>query len=239
MQCVILAGGLAQRLRPLTEKVPKSLVPVAGRPFIDHQLAWLASGGVTDVVLAIGHLGERIQDFVGDGERWGVRVRYSDEGHTLRGTGGALRLASDNGLLEPVFGVLYGDSYLALDIGDALREFLAKRPAVLMTVYRNEGRLDRSNAQLSNGLIVRYQKGFTDPAAAGMHFIDYGFSIIDRKTTMLLIQPGAVVDLAAVYGRLSEQGRVRGYEVSERFYEIGSPSGLAELEAMLQRSITA
>jgi NDP-sugar pyrophosphorylase family protein len=236
MQCVILAGGLAERLRPLTATVPKALVPVAGRPFADHQLSWLAGEGVTNVVFAIGYLGESIRSFVGTGTRWGIRVEYSDEGDALRGTGGALRLAYDRGLLEPVFGVLYGDSYLAAVIALAWSEFTATEPAVLMTVYRNEDQYDRSNAQLSDGLIVRYEKGVADPAAAGMRHIDYGFSVLDRDLVMPLIEPDAVTDLADLYHGLSAVGRVRGLEVHERFYEIGSPAGLAELEQLLAGS---
>lgn len=230
MQCVILAGGLAQRLRPLTDRVPKALVPVAGRPFADYQLSWLASEGVTDVVFAIGHLGGAVRAFVGAGERWGIRVRYSDEGDTLRGTAGAVRLAYDRGLLEPAFSVLYGDSYLAAPVAAAWSEFDATNPAVLMTVYRNEGRWDASNVKLSGSLVVRYEKG---AAAVDMHHIDYGFSIVARDAVIPLIDPAAIVDLAAVYQRLSIEGRVRGFEVSERFYEIGSPTGLAELEKLL------
>ena len=231
---MILAGGLAQRLRPLTERVPKALVPVAGRPFADHQLTWLASQGVTGVVFAIGHLGGPIREFVESGRRWGIDVRYSDEGTELRGTAGALRLAYDEGLLQPDFGVLYGDSYLTAPLDAAWEEFAATAPAVLMTVYRNEGRWDDSNAQLSGGVVVRYEKGLSDPAGAGMHHIDYGFSIIDRDQVMPRIEHRAVADLADVYRVLSAERRVRAFEVSDRFYEIGSPTGLAELEDLLQ-----
>lgn len=233
---MILAGGLAQRLRPLTETLPKALVPVAGRPFADHQLTWLASQGITDVVFAVGYLGAAIRDFVGTGDSWGIHVRYSDEGHDLRGTGGALRLAYDAGMLQPHFGVLYGDSYLMAPLDVVWEEFVADEPAVLMTVHRNEGQWDDSNAQLSGGFVVRYEKGVSDPAAAGMHHIDYGFSIFHREQVMPRIEQGSAVDLADVYGALSAQRRIRAFEVSERFYEIGSPNGLAELEALLERS---
>jgi NDP-sugar pyrophosphorylase family protein len=233
MQCAILAGGLATRLRPLTNSIPKSLVPVAGRPFADHQLAWLASEGISEVVLAIGHLGDAIRAFVGDGSRWGLRVRYSDEGRELLGTAGALRLAYSEGLLEPAFGVLYGDSYLAARLGAVWQSFVATMPAALMTVYRNEGRFDRSNARLLDGQLVHYEKGLPDPAAVGMHHIDYGFSILDRDAVMQLIPAGAVLDLTTVYEQLSRERRLLGYEVQERFYEVGSRAGRAELEAML------
>jgi NDP-sugar pyrophosphorylase family protein len=233
LQCAILAGGLATRLRPVTDTIPKALVPVAGRPFVDHQLAWLARDGVTDVVFCIGHLGDRIAEHVGDGSAHGLRVSYVDEGSDLRGTGGALRLAYDEGALAPVFAVLYGDSYLAVDVAQVRREFDEHEAPALMTVFRNEGRFDASNARLEDGWVVRYEKGLADPAAAGMHYIDYGLSILDRDAVLADVPPGAVADLATLYTRLAAERRLAGREVAERFYEVGSPSGLAELEAHL------
>lgn len=234
MQCVILAGGMATRLGPLSTETPKAMIPVAGRPFADHQLAWLASEGTTDVVFSIGHLGAAIREFVGTGARWGLKARYADEGEALRGTAGALRLAYDHELLDPAFGVLYGDSYLKAPLSAAWERFLSDDPAALMTVYRNEGRFDRSNARLLDRFVVHYEKGLADPAGAGMRYIDYGYSIINRDEVMPLIAPDAVLDLASVYQELSGRHRLGGLEVSERFYEIGSPEGLAELEALLQ-----
>jgi len=95
VQCLILAGGLATRLRPVTETVAKAVMPVAGRPFAEYQLEWLARAGVTDVVYAIGFHGDQIRAAVGDGSRFGIRVTYVDEGEILLGTGGAVRLAYD------------------------------------------------------------------------------------------------------------------------------------------------
>jgi NDP-sugar pyrophosphorylase family protein len=232
MQCVILAGGRGTRMRPYTDKMPKALLPVAGRPFADHQLAWLARSGVTDVVYSIGHMGERIRAYVGDGTRSGLRVAYVDEGSRLRGTAGALRLAYDQGTLHAAFAVLYGDSYLPLDVGRVFEEFQRVRPDVLMTVFRNDGAYDRSNARLEGGCVV-YDKAAADPGAEGMRHIDYGLSIIDRDEVVAGLAPGAVVDLADVYRELSHAGRVAGLEVDRRFYEIGSPEGLAELERHL------
>lgn len=233
MQCVILAGGMATRLRPLTETIPKALVPVAGRPFAEHQLRWLADQGVTDVVYLIGHLGGAIRDFAGDGSRWGLRVKYSDDGSELRGTAGAIRLACDRHLLEPSFCVLYGDSYLSVPIQRTWGSFRETSAAALMTVYRNEDQLDHSNARLQDGFVVHYEKGVDDPLAAGMQHIDYGFSILDRDAVISRIEPNAVVDLASVYQLLSADRKLAGFEVADRFYEIGSPTGLAELEALL------
>lgn len=232
MQCAILAGGLATRMRPRTETVPKALLPVNGRPFADIQLAWLAEQGVSDVVLCIAHLGEQIREYVGDGARWGLAVAYVDEGDRLLGTAGALRLAYERDALDPAFLVLYGDSYLTCELAPVWREFEQRRPAALMTVYRNEGRYDRSNARLSGGSVV-YDKRVADPASAGMHHIDYGLSILDRDQVIAPLPAGEVVDLADVYTELGAAGRLAGYEVTDRFYEIGSPAGLAELEDLL------
>lgn len=216
-------------MQPLTETVPKALLPVAGRPFADHQLRWLARDGVTDVVFAIGHLGDRIRAFAGDGAAWGLRVRYVDEGAELRGTGGALRLAYDHGVLQPAFAVLYGDSYLPVDVGAVFSAYERSRRDVLMTVFRNDGAFDHSNARLEGDSVV-YDKTVPDPAAAGMHHIDYGLSILDRDAVLSQVPSGGVLDLAELYGRLSREGRVAGLEVHERFYEVGSPEGLADLE---------
>lgn len=233
MQCVILSGGLGTRLGSMTATVPKALIEVAGRPFADHQLALLASWGIDDVVYAIGFGGRQIQEFVGDGGRWGMRVRYSDEGDDLRGTAGALRVAHDQHLLAQNFAVIYGDSYLELDVSAVWSAFLAARTAATMTVYRNEGRYDTTNALVEDGLVTHYEKGLKDPLAAGMHHIDYGFSILDRDQVLPMIEPGRFVDLATVFGRLSAERRLQAYEVTDRFYEVGSLAGIAELELHL------
>jgi len=233
VQCLILAGGLATRLRPVTETVAKAVMPVAGRPFAEYQLEWLARAGVTDVVYAIGFHGDQIRAAVGDGSHFGIRVTYVDEGEILLGTGGAVRLAYDQGALGDAFLILYGDSYFTYDPGRAWREFERRRPDALMTVYRNEGRLEPSNAQLRDEMVVRYDKRVPDPSSEGMQHIDYGLSVIDRDAVVPDIPAGEVIDLADVYTELARQGRLAGVEVSDRFYEIGSPAGLAELEALL------
>ena len=235
MQVVILAGGLATRLRPITETIPKALVPVAGRPFADHQLAWLRDQGVDDVVFCIGWHGGQIRDHVGDGSAHGLRVRYVDEGRTLRGTAGALRLALDRGVLAPAFGVLYGDSYLSVPLPAVERAFAAAGLPALMTVFRNDGAYDASNARLEGPRIVRYEKGLADPAAEGLFWVDYGFSMLDRDAVIAPLPADRPADLAPVLSELAAGGRLAGFEVGERFYEIGSPAGLAELEEVLAR----
>src|SRR5690242_18183523 len=120
MQCVILAGGVGSRMWPETRTVPKTLLPINGRPFADLQLRWLADAGIRSVVYCIGYLGDDVRAYAGDGSRWGLNLSYVDEGMELRGTAGALRMAYDQGQLAEDFLVLYGDSWLRVDPADVL-----------------------------------------------------------------------------------------------------------------------
>lgn len=232
MQCVVLAGGRGTRMAPLTDSVPKALIPVAGKPFADWQLAWLAAEGVDRVTYSVGHLGGCIRDHVGSGERWGLDVRYVDEGSDLRGTGGALRLALERDALDDRFFVLYGDSFLRVGLLDVWRAFEESGKSALMTVYRNDGKWDTSNAVFEGGLVTRYEKGLS-PVPADMRFIDYGLSAFRRSTIERLVPPGTRVDLATVFTELSVVGELAGFEAHERFYEVGSPAGLDALQSQL------
>jgi len=227
MQVAILAGGLATRLRPLTETLPKSMVRVAGRPFLEHQLELLAEQGVRDVVLCVGHLGEQIEEHFGDGRAFGVRIRYSEEGDCLLGTAGALRRAEP--LLDDRFFVLYGDSYLCLDYRDVMRRFEASDRLGLMVVYRNDDRWDRSNVVVESGLVRVYDKRERQP---GMVYIDYGVSAL-RREALVAIPTGRAVSLDVLYQGLIGRGELLAHEATRRFYEIGSFAGLAELEELL------
>jgi N-acetyl-alpha-D-muramate 1-phosphate uridylyltransferase len=229
MQCVILAGGLGMRMRPATETMPKALLPVAGEPFAAHQLRLLRRGGVTDVVYCIAHLGEQVRAFVGDGGQFGLNVTYVDEGEQLMGTAGALRLASDAGVLHDHFLVVYGDSYLPIDLRPVEATFARLAQPALMTVFHNRGQWVPSNVIFDGRSVVRYDKR----AATGMEWVDYGLSVLDADL-VTKIPAGDPVDLADVFRQLSAAGRLAGLEVDERFYEVGSPSGLQELEAVLE-----
>jgi NDP-sugar pyrophosphorylase family protein len=235
MQVVILAGGLGTRMRSVDSGVPKCLISVAGRPFADHQLSWLARRGVSDVLYSIGYLGEQIRAFVGDGARWNLKIRYVDEGAQLRGTAGALRLALDADLLEERLEVLYGDSYLDVDLQEVDAVHRASGLPALMTVYRNAGRWEESNAVFDGTLVRRYEKHCPEPPA-DMCFIDYGLSSLTRAVVEQNVAAEGESDLASLYSMLSRKGQLGGYEVSTRFYEIGSPDGLRELEEHLASS---
>lgn len=220
-------------MRPSTSKVPKCLLPVAGLPFVDWQLSWLASEGIDRVVYSIGHLGELVRRHLGDGRRFGLDVAYADERDRPLGTAGALRLAADSGLLDPDFLVVYGDSYLQVRLETVEAEYRTRRLPVLMTVYRDPGRLELPNVVFEGGMVVRYQKGLAEPPPEMRH-VDYGLSVWQRDVVQTIVPSDQKVDLAVPLAALSASGRLAGYEVHHRFYEIGSPRGLADLDEHLR-----
>jgi NDP-sugar pyrophosphorylase family protein len=278
LQAVVLAGGLATRMRPQTLTVPKAMLEVAGRPFVDWQLERLAASGFRDVVMCIAHLGEQIRAHVGDGDRFGLRVRWSDEGPDLLGTAGAIRQALE--LLAPAFLVTYGDSYLPFDYGEPLRALEASSDCDgVMAVYANAGKWDASNVQIDGAggagappnnetggagappnnktggagappnnetggagappnnktgadatWVLRYEKGSRDPA---LDHIDYGATAL-RRDVIAALAPHARAGLDAVQHDLARRKRLRACVARERFFEIGSPEGLAELDRHLR-----
>ena len=231
VQAVVLAGGLATRMRPRTLAVPKSMLEVAGRPFVDWQLEKLAACGVRDVVMCVAHLAEQIEAHVGDGARYGLRVQWAHEGTSLLGTAGAIRATLD--LLEPRFLVTYGDSYLPFDYAQPLRTLEAHDDCDgVMVVYRNEGLWDASNVVIgaAGEWIARYEKGQTDPA---FDHIDYGATAL-RRETIAALPLGEARGLDTIQRDLAQRKRLRACIARERFFEIGSPEGLAELERHLR-----
>ncbi|MGN6555414.1 MAG: nucleotidyltransferase family protein [Verrucomicrobiota bacterium] len=223
----ILAGGLATRLRPITEKIPKSLVPVAGKPFLAHQLELLHARGIRRAVLCVGHLGEMIQKDFGDGSAFGVHLDYSFDGPKLLGTGGAIKQALPR--LGEEFFILYGDSYLPVEYRPILEFFEHSGKLGCMTVFRNEGLYDTSNVVFRDGEIAVYDKKARLPE---MQHIDYGLSLF--KASVFESYPDdQPFDLAEVMGRLVREKQLAGYEIRQRFYEMGSSAGLTELENLL------
>jgi NDP-sugar pyrophosphorylase family protein len=224
----LLAGGLATRLGAVTQRVPKILLEVAGRPFAEHQIDLMQRGGISRVIFLVGHLGEQVEAALGDGSRWGMQFEYVYDGDTLAGTGGALRRALPK--LGPAFFVMYGDSYLECDFADVQTTFEASGKSGLMTVYRNDDRFDRSNVEFDGKQIVRYDKIHRD---ASMRHIDYGLGILTRAAFVPWQDAALPFDLASVYQGLIARGALAGYESATRFYEIGSHNGLEETRALL------
>jgi NDP-sugar pyrophosphorylase family protein len=227
----LLAGGLAKRLGPLTKQMPKSMLEVAGEPFIAHQLRLLSRERIARVIICVGYLADQIEDYVLDGRRFGLSVGYQIDGPNPLGTGGALRHALHQ--LGDEFLVMYGDSWLDIAYAPVVDAFMLSGAPALMTVFRNDGQWDTSNVWFEDGRIRLYDKAERLPQ---MRHIDWGLSMV--RADALAVRPaGEPFDLAEVYSGLSRQGKLAGYEVSTRFYEIGSVAGLHETDALLRKKL--
>jgi NDP-sugar pyrophosphorylase family protein len=224
----VLAGGLATRLRPQTNKIPKALLKVAGEPFLIHQLRLLRSNGFRRIVLCVGHLGDMIEAEIGNGSDLDLRITYSFDGPNLLGTGGALKRGLPK--LGDRFVVIYGDSYMPVDYLAIVQAFLHSSKPALMTVLKNDGRWDTSNVHFERSEILRYDKKLR---TAEMRHIDYGIAVL--SVAVFASYPGDMAfDLADLYAHLVNDKQMAAYEVKKRFYEIGTPKGLAELDSLLR-----
>ncbi len=228
MQCVILAGGLATRLRPITDNIPKAMVLIENRPFLEYQIELLKNNELTDIVLCVGHKGDIIQNHFGNGSNFNIPISYSFE-DTLLGTGGALRNAAN--ILKDRFLVLYGDSYLDIDYRKIINYLKQKDFPALLAVYKNEGKFDTSNVIFINGELMLYDK---QNATKEMQYIDSGLSILSKKIVKQYIPRNTFYDLANCYNVLSKNKQLAGYEVTKRFYEIGSTSGLQDFKNFIE-----
>ncbi len=233
MQCAVLCGGLATRMLPLTSTIPKNLLEVAGKPFLEWQLRWLRRAGINDVVLCVGHLANQVSEYLDSNDcsaRFALRIRVSDEGEDRRGTAGALALATSEGLLDEDFLVLYGDSLVQIDARSMWSEHLGRNRGITMSVLRNEDRWDSSNAAF-DGNRVNYNKSHPP---TGAEFIDYGLLAFPRSVFEKVVD--RPVDLSTVLVEASRSDSLFGYEATERFFEIGSIAGLTELDQELRRT---
>jgi NDP-sugar pyrophosphorylase family protein len=238
LQCVILAGGLGTRVRHLSGELPKALIPVNGTPFADLQLQWLRNQGVGEVVYCIGHKSEAIRDFVGEGSGWGLQVEYAEDGPRLLGTAGALRQGLDSGVIREPFLVLYGDAFLPVAYPPVVAAFGKSGLPALMTVFRNDDAWGPSNVVFAGDRVQLHDKR-PEAKRPDMRYIDYGLSVLTAGPIQTRVGPGEVADLSDVFRELSMGGLLAGYEVDQRFYEIGSPAGIADLEDYLRRKAPA
>jgi len=229
---MILAGGLATRLRPLTETIPKALIEVAGKPFIFWQLDYLRSQGIKRVILCTGYLSQMIEDVVGGGSLFDLDVSYSSDGDQLLGTGGAIKNALHL-INDDNFFVLYGDSFLLVNFIDIEDHFLKNNALPLMTVMKNDNQWDKSNAIFKSGKVINYDKNNINK---NMKYIDYGLGILN-KSVFTNFQGRENFDLAMIYNQLSLDNHLNGYEVFTRFYEIGSQEGIKQTEIFLNEKL--
>lgn len=228
MPVAVLAGGLGTRLGAMAERTPKILLDVNGRPFAEALVELLKGHGVRQVVLCVGHLGEQVQEALGDGSRWSMTIQYVFDGPRLLGTGGALRQALP--ALGPAFFVMYGDSYLECDFAAVEAAFRASGKPGLMTVFRNDDQWDRSNVHFEHGRIVRYNKVHRGPE---MRHIDYGLGVLTPEAFDPWEGRDEPFDLAEVYQGLIARDALAACEIEQRFYEIGSAEGLDEVRALI------
>jgi NDP-sugar pyrophosphorylase family protein len=224
---ILLAGGLATRLRPITETVPKSLIEINGKPFIDYQINLLKNKGIKKVIVCAGFLGEQIKNYLKDGSRYGLEIDYSFDGDELIGTGGAVKKAIDK--TNGVFWVMYGDSYLDTDFEQISRYYESKKNLGLMTVFNNSDKWDSSNVEFENGRIIKYDK---INKTKDMQYIDYGLSIF-HKEAFSKFRELQKFDLTKVYSELLNEDELLGFEVKKRFYEVGSFKGIEEFKSYL------
>ena len=227
MQGVILAGGLGTRLYPVTQTIPKSLVPVAGRPFVDWQIELLRRGGIDDLIMLVGHMGDEIRSHLGDGSRLGVRVRYSDEGARRLDTAGAVRHALQ--ILDEVFFLTFGDSYLDLPYRRIWDDYQRSGAEALMVVYRNDNQFDTSDVFVEDGRVRAYQK---QPQLPGAVYINDGLHVI-RREGIAALGAGERVSLQQFLQPVIARGGLMAWETQQRFFEVGSFAGLKELEEKL------
>jgi len=221
---VLLSGGLATRLQPISLSLPKSLIDINGKPFIEYQLFLLKKQGITDVVICVSYLGGRIEEFVGDGKKFGIRIQYSYDGDKLLGTGGAIKKALP--LLSENFFVMYGDSYLPIDFKKVSDFFQNNKSQALMTVMKNNNKWDKSNVIFKGGKIIKYDKINIVPE---MKYIDYGLGLMHKKC-FNNVKENEISDLACIYNKLAEEGKLLGFEIKDRFYEVGSFDGIEEFK---------
>ena len=228
MQIVILCGGLATRLRPVTEKIPKSMIKIEGKLFLEYQLNLLKKNNIFDMIFCIGDKGEQIEDYFGNGSRFGIKIEYSREKEELLGTGGALKQAES--LLDEVFLVIYGDSYLPFNFKVAIDYFNKFNKLGLMTVYKNQDLSGGNNVVVKDNLVKQYNK---ENPREEMGYIDYGVSIF-RKKALEFLPENTHCDLSQLHLSLIKKDQLLAFESKIRFYEVGSFSGIEEFKKYIK-----
>lgn len=229
MQAVILAGGLGTRLGSLTRTMPKPMMQVAGIPYLEHQLRLLEQQSIRDVVLLTGYLGEKIEEYFGDGGRFGLALRYSREPQPL-GTAGALREAGP--MLADSFVLIYGDSYLPVSYPAVHEQLVASGAQGLMVVYGDQSgdTSVKKNVDVDNaGYVTVYEKD----SERELPYVEAGV-LAFRKSLLALIPPAGGVSLEKeIFPQLIGRRRLAAHITQQRFYDIGTPERLRVFENFL------
>ena len=228
MQMIILCGGLATRLGKITKNIPKSMVKIKNKPFLEYQIEILKKRSIKDIVLCVGHLSDQIEQYFGNGENFGVNIKYSYDGDKQLGPIGALKNAED--LLKEDFFIMYGDSYIDVDFQQISSFFKKHDKLGLMVVYKNFNKYDKSNLIIKDNIIIAYgEKERTED----MVYIDYGTSILSKKS-MKLIPKNTFYSTGQLFTDLISKGELIAFEVKNRFYHIGNPDALEEFNNYIE-----
>jgi NDP-sugar pyrophosphorylase family protein len=227
MQCVILCGGVGSRLYPLSKDIPKSMIKINNKPFIEYQIELLKKNGIKDIVLCVGHLSEQIKNHLGDGRKFGVRLTYGDPKDAKYDTGGVIKAVEEN--LKKEFFILYGDSYLPVDFQEIMNIFHIFRKKGLMTVFKNFNKFDKSNVEIEDGMVLKYDKKNNEK----MIYIDYGLSIF-RKDVIKSMPVKFPLD--DVFKQLIKEKQLASFVIKTPFQEIGSFEGLKRFEKFAEEN---
>lgn len=230
MQIVILCGGKATRLYPLTKKTPKSMIEISGKPFLEHQINLFKKNNIFDIVLCVGFLREQIEGYFGNGEKFGVNIKYSKEKEPLD-TGGSLKNAKK--FLEEDFFIIYGDSYLLVDYQEIYDYFKKFNKLGLMTIYKNYKKLEPSNIIVKKKFIQKFDK--ENPNQSEMVHIEFGLNIFKKEVLNLIKEK--TFPIGDYFKKLIKEKQLLYFETSQRFYEIGCPEGLKETKSLIRKSV--
>lgn len=226
-----MAGGLGKRLRPLTEKTPKPMVPVFGKPYLEYQLIWLKSQGIERILILTGYLGKKISLHFGDGSSLGVQIDYSQEPEAL-GTGGALKFAEKK--LDSLFFLIYGDSFLPVDYQDLKNYFFYAGRKIVVVVYDNQNH-DTSvanNISLGeNRLIQKYKKNSKDE---DLSFVEAGVLVLKKEILSLTHQNRKFSLEEELFPILIREKEMCGYISQKPFYDIGTAQRLVRFESFVR-----
>ena len=229
VEALILAGGLGTRLQSAVPDRPKPMALVGGRPFLEYLVSSLRHGGIQTIVLAVGHQADQVRRHFGDGARWGLAIRYSEE-QTPLGTGGAVKLAGSV-LTGDRFLILNGDSFLELDYGDLLHYHAAKRGLVTVALTRVADRARYGAVDLDeSGAII----AFSPPGVAtGGGWVHGGVCVVSRSL-LDQIAPNHLVSLETeVLPRLVGHG-LYGYPAGDGYFiDIGTPASYRDAQSSL------
>lgn len=225
---VILCGGLATRLGNLSKRIPKSMIQIEGKSFLEYQIENLKKYSIKDIILCVGHLSEKIENYFGNGEKLGVNIKYSYDREKLLGPMGAVKNAESK--LEEVFFIMYGDSYISIDFQKVYAFFIKNNKLGLMVVYKNYDKYDNSNLSVKDNMVIGHKaSGITD----NINYIDYGTSVLRRKS-LNLISEDTFCSTEQFFIKLIIKKELLAYEANKRFYHIGTPNSLEEFREFIK-----